>query len=138
MQEVTPQSYTLVITGAPYASQAPQTALEFARAARAIGHRIKRVFLYGDGVQLASALTAPPSDESHWPRVWAEFLTSEGIPGIVCIASALRRGLVDENERKRHELTASNLRPPFIIAGLGEWVEAQRGDSRVLYFHGAR
>ena len=66
-----PLSYTLVITGAPWATQAPQTALSFAQALLKAGHRIDRVFLYGDGVPLASALSAPPSDEQHWPRLWS-------------------------------------------------------------------
>jgi len=48
-----PLSYTLVITGAPWATQAPQTALSFAQALLKAGHRIDRVFLYGDGVHLA-------------------------------------------------------------------------------------
>lgn len=130
------QNYTLVITGAPYSSQAPQTALSFARAAVAAGHTLDRVFLYGDGVYLASALAAPPSDETHWPAEWARFLKDNAIPGVACIASALRRGLVDSAEQKRYELPASNLLEPFIIAGLGEWVEGTMASSQVLYFHG--
>lgn len=129
------QNYTLVITGAPYSSQAPQTALSFARAAAAAGHTVDRVFLYGDGVHLASALSAPPSDETHWSTEWARFLKDNAIPGVACIASALRRGLVDSAEQKRYELPASNLLEPFIIAGLGEWVEGTMASSRVLYFH---
>lgn len=133
--ESSKHSFTLVITGAPYASQAPQTALAFAKAALAAGHRIDRVFLYGDGVHLASALCSPPSDETHWPENWSDFLQANGIPGVACIASALRRGLVDENERRRYELPSSNLRAPFEIAGLGEWVEGRMQSTRTIYFH---
>jgi tRNA 2-thiouridine synthesizing protein D len=129
------QNYTLVVTGAPYSSQAPQTALFFARAAVAAGHTLDRVFLYGDGVHLASALSAPPSDETHWPGEWARFLKDNSIPGVACIASALRRGLIDDSEQTRYQLPASNLLEPFIIAGLGEWVEGTMASSRVLYFH---
>lgn len=127
--------FTLVITGAPYSSQAPQTALAFARAAIAAGKRIDRVFLYGDGVHLASSLVSPPSDETSHCEAWANFLEDNGIPGIACIASALRRGLVNESEAKRYELPASNLRTPFEIAGLGDWVDSVASESRVLYFH---
>ena len=129
--------FTLVITGAPYATQAPQTALAFARAALKAGHSIDRVFLYGDGVHLASALATPPSDEVHLPRAWAAFLKEHQIPAVACIASALRRGIVDDSESRRYELAASNLLPPFEIAGLGEWVDSAAGKSRVLYFHSA-
>ncbi|WP_100640597.1 sulfurtransferase complex subunit TusD [Marinobacter salexigens] len=136
MAAIPVQNYTLVITGAPYSSQAPQTALLFAEAAITAGHTVDRVFLYGDGVHLASALVTPPSDESHWPALWAKFLTDNAIPGIACIASALRRGLVNESEQKRYALPASNLLDPFTIAGLGEWVEGTMTSSRVIYFHG--
>ncbi|AOY87617.1 sulfurtransferase TusD [Marinobacter salinus] len=135
MTDLKAESFTLVITGAPYSSQAPQTALAFAKAALEQGHRIDRVFLYGDGVYLASALVAPPSDETHWPRAWSGFLEEHAVPGIACIASALRRGLVDESEKQRYELAAANLLPPFVLAGLGEWVEGNIKSSRTLYFH---
>ncbi|MDS1310497.1 sulfurtransferase complex subunit TusD [Marinobacter xiaoshiensis] len=135
MTATTVQNYTLVITGAPYSSQAPQTALLFAKAAVAAGHTVDRVFLYGDGVHLASSLSSPPSDETHWADQWGNFLSDNDIPGVACIASALRRGLIDESEQKRYELPASNLQEPFIIAGLGEWVEGTMASSRVLYFH---
>lgn len=129
-------SFTLVITGAPYTSQAPQTALAFARAAIATGHRIDRVFLYGDGVHLASTLASPPSDETNWSRQWCEFLGEQSVPGVACIASALRRGIVDDAEQHRYELPASNIAAPFMIAGLGEWVEGVARSDRVIYFHG--
>jgi tRNA 2-thiouridine synthesizing protein D len=134
MDEFSVQTYTLVITGAPYSSQAPQTALDFARAAVDAGHRIDRVFLYGDGIHVASSLACPPSDEPHWPRLWSEFLAEQGIPAVACVASALRRGLIDSGEQQRYELPACNIREPFEIAGLGEWVEAGRC-SKIIYFH---
>ena len=131
MSPHTPCSFTLVITGAPYSSQAPQTALAFARAALANG----RVFLYGDGVHLASALTSPPSDEVNWSQAWQDFLGSHDIAGFACIASALRRGIVDQSEQQRYELPANNLATPFTIAGLGEWVDSVAHSDRVIYFH---
>lgn len=127
--------FTLVITGAPYSSQAPQTALDFAHAALAANKHIDRVFLYGDGVHLASRLVAPPSDELNLSEAWAVFLEENNIPGVACIASALRRGLVNESEMQRYELPAHNLRSPFEIAGLGDWVDSAASESRVLYFH---
>lgn len=133
----TPLSYTLVITAAPWSSQAPQTALAFARALVAAGHRLDRLFLYGEGVHLASALSAPPSDEPHWPQQWSAFLSEHEVSGVACIASALRRGLVDEREQARYKLPAHNLRAPFQLAGLGEWVDGTLKSDRVMYFHGS-
>ncbi|WP_148862693.1 sulfurtransferase complex subunit TusD [Marinobacter fonticola] len=131
------QSFTLVITGAPYASQAPQTALHFAKAALDAGHRIHHVFLYGDGVHLASNLACPPSDEADWPAQWREFLSSRQISATCCVASALRRGLLDATEAKRYEREAFNVSEPYNIAGLGEWLESSQSSSRTLYFNGS-
>lgn len=129
--------YTLVITGAPYTSQAPQTALSIAGALVSAGHRIDRVFLYGDGVLLASELNCPPSDETDWTRAWSAFLTEHQIPAIACIASALRRGLLDATEQARYQKPAHNLAAPFELAGLGEWVDGIRQSDRLLQFNGS-
>lgn len=128
--------YTIVITGAPYTSQAPATALAFCRALINSGHAIDRVFLYGDGVGLASSLNTPPSDETDWTAEWQSLLSANQVPATACIASCLRRGLLDEQEAARYEKPAANLAPGFSIAGLGEWVEAQMTSDRVIYFHG--
>lgn len=101
------------------------------------GHTLDRLFLYGEGVHLASALLTPPSDEPDWSQQWSEFLAEHQISGVACVASALRRGIVDGDEQARYELSANNLRPPFEIAGLGEWVEGNVKSDRVIYFHGS-
>src|SRR5690606_25285689 len=118
-----PLTYTLVITGAPWASQAPQTALMFARAALSAGHQIDRIFLYGDGVHLASSLSSPPYEGTQWPCEGSTYLQAHDVPSTACIASALRRGIIDTTEQARYEQPASSLRSGFEIAGLGEWVE---------------
>lgn len=128
--------YTIVITGAPYASQAPATAFAFCRALIDSGHTVDQVFLYGDGVVLASALNTPPSDEVNWTTRWRELLCKHSIPAVACIASALRRGLLNEQEAQRYDRPAANLSEGFTIAGLGEWVEAGATSDRIIYFHG--
>ena len=127
-------NYAITVTGAPYSSQAPQSAYNFCKALLDTGHRIERLFLYGDGVLLASALQAPPQDETNWGKMWAELLCVNGVPGTVCVASALRRGIVDEREARRHDLPCDNLLHPWIIAGLGDWIEmTQAGDRHLLF-----
>lgn len=134
MTQTTSLSYTLVLSGAPYTSQAPQSALAFAKALVAAGHKIDRVFLYGDGVYLASCLASPPSDEVNWTQAWSEFLMETGTRAVACIASALRRGIADSAEQTRYELSANNITKPFEMAGLGDWVESTMTSSRILYF----
>ncbi|MAA63418.1 MAG: sulfurtransferase complex subunit TusD [Alteromonadaceae bacterium] len=135
MDSPAPQSFALVITGAPYSSQAPQTALNFAEAAIRAGHKVNQVFLYGDGVHLASNFASPPSDESDWPALWRAFIENHQIPATCCVASALRRGLLDETESRRYEKTGANVTAPYTIAGLGEWLESTLNSSRTLYFN---
>lgn len=127
-------NYAITLTGAPYSSQAPQTAYRFCTAALQAGHRIERLFLYGDGVLLASSLQAPPPDEPHWGKKWRELLTAHNVPATVCVASALRRGIVDEREARRHDMPCANLSPPWEIAGLGDWIEMTQEADRHLLF----
>ncbi|MFW5824224.1 MAG: sulfurtransferase complex subunit TusD [Marinobacter sp.] len=128
--------YSIVITGAPYTSQAPATAFAFCQALTDTGHVVERVFLYGDGVILASALNTPPSDEADWTARWQGLLARHRVPAVACIASALRRGLLSEQEARRYGRPAANLADGFTLAGLGEWVEALAASDRVIHFHG--
>lgn len=127
-------SFTLLIQGAPYASQAPLSALHFCTAALAAGHRIHRLFFFQDGVHNASALIVPPQDEFHIPRAWQELVQQHGIDAVVCASSALKRGVLDEAEASRYEKTAANLLPGFTIGGLGLLVDAVAQSDRVVNF----
>ncbi len=71
-------NFGLLINEGPYNHQAADTAYQFARAALAKGHRVRRVFFYNDGVNNATRLTEPPQDDRHivnrcrsWPRTTA-------------------------------------------------------------------
>ena len=126
--------YAITVTGAPYSSQAPQTAYAFCAAALNAGHSIERLFLYGDGVYLASRLQIPPRDEPDWHKRWHQLITDYSIPGSVCVASALRRGIIDEREARRNDLDSVTLSAPWEIAGLGDWVEMTQSSERHLTF----
>jgi len=128
-------SFTLVIHGAPYTSQAAVSALHFCRAALDGGHEVRRLFFYQDGVHNASSLIVPPQDELHIPRAWQELVQAHGIDAVVCVASALKRGILDAGEAQRYGKAAANLLPGFTIGGLGLLVEATLDSDRVLNFH---
>jgi tRNA 2-thiouridine synthesizing protein D len=125
---------SLNVHGAPFASQASGTALRFARAAVAAGHRIHRVFFYHDGVLTANRLTVPPQDEPSTQPGWVELAETHGFELAVCIATALKRGVVDANERDRYALHADNLHPAFTIVGLGQLIEAIQASDRLVTF----
>ena len=125
---------TLLIQGAPYASDVPRSALRFARAAVDAGHRIHRAFFYNDGVYIANALATPPRDETDVAAQWIDFATSHDIDLTVCVAASLRRGIVDENEAQQYELAGASLRDGFEIVGLGQMVEGMLEGDRTVTF----
>ena len=128
--------FTLVIHSAPYQSASADTALRFARALLASGHELYRVFFYRDGVHNASTLASPPRDEQSVPLAWQLLAQEHQLDLVVCIAAAVRRGVLDENEAKRYEKPAANLAPGFELSGLGQLSEALIQSDRVITFGG--
>jgi len=127
-------TFALMVLGAPTSSQTPNTALAFARAALAAGHRIARVFFFHDGVQCGSDLCAPASGQAAIAAQWAELAQQHRLDLVVCVASALKRGILDAGEAKRYAKTAGNLHPQFELSGLGQWIEACALADRVVTF----
>lgn len=128
--------YALLVLEAPHARAASHGALRFARAAVARGHRVQRVFFYGDGVHNGSALATPPQDEQDLVAAWRDFALANGVELVVCIAAALRRGVLDGNERDRYERPAANLDPVFALSGLGQLAESALDAERIVTFGG--
>ncbi|WGI27280.1 sulfurtransferase complex subunit TusD [Halomonas alkaliantarctica] len=126
--------YGLLVMGAPYSSPAPHSALRFSHAVLARGHQIEGVFFYHDGVHNASSLMAPPQDELNLREAWAELNQQHGVQLDVCIAAALRRGLMSESEAQRHGKQASNVASPFELTGLGQLLELQHRTDRLITF----
>ncbi|GAA0685822.1 sulfurtransferase complex subunit TusD [Marinobacterium maritimum] len=130
--------YTLVVHSAPYQSASAGTALRFARAVLAAGHSIHRVFFYRDGVHNASALVSPPRDEQNIPAQWQQLAQEHDLDMVVCIAAAVRRGVLDAAEAKRYEKANHNLADGFELSGLGQLIEAGLQSDRVITFGGQR
>jgi tRNA 2-thiouridine synthesizing protein D len=127
-------TFAIVVRAAPYSSQAALSAYHFCTAALAAGHSIQRLFFYEDGVLNASANIVPPQDELHLPQAWQTLVQQHGIDAVVCVSSALKRGVVDAAEAERYGLPASSLLPGFVIGGLGTLVESCVQADRVLNF----
>jgi tRNA 2-thiouridine synthesizing protein D len=125
---------TIAVHGAPYSSQASTTALRFARAALTAGHAVRRVFFYHDGVHTGSALAVAPQDEPSPMPGWVELAQRHDVELAVCIAAALKRGVVNDQERDRYGLSGSNAHPNFAIVGLGQLIEAICSTDRFVTF----
>jgi tRNA 2-thiouridine synthesizing protein D len=127
-------TFALLVLGAPISTQSPHTALAFAEAAVAAGHRVLRVFFYRDGVYSASCLAVPPSGDTSIAARWSELAQAHRIDLVVCIASAIKRGMLDDTEARRHGRPAGNIQPGFELSGLGQWVEACLQADRIVTF----
>lgn len=121
---------------APPQAPSSRRALRFAEAALAGGHEIVRVFFYQDSVQLASSLTVSAQDELDLPAAWRTFVAEHQLDGVVCIAAALRRGVLNAEEAQRYGRAGHNLDAPWELSGLGQLHEAAQDADRLICFGG--
>lgn len=124
----------LFVRGAPYTTDAPQSALKFAEAAVVAGHEIHRVFFYNDAVLIGSRFAVVPQDESDLTKLWVNFGKNNEVELTVCIAASLRRGILSKKESERYEITGSNLADGFEIVGLGQMIEGMLTTDRTVTF----
>ena len=126
---------SVAVHGAPYASSAARTALGFVESALALGHRIHRVFFYHDAVLTAAEGGVAPQDEQDVQAGWVRLQRSHGIELALCIANALKRGMLSDAERRRYDKPAATVHEAFTIVGLGQLVEAMSASDRFVTFH---
>ena len=110
--------------------------LLFAQAVLAGGHEIVRLFFYQYGVHSASANAVTPQDEQDVPRQWRDFIVEHQLDGVVCIAAALRRGVLNQEEAERYQRPAANLLEPWDLSGLGQLHDAVQSADRLICFGG--
>jgi tRNA 2-thiouridine synthesizing protein D len=115
--------FGILVNEGPYQHQAADSAYLFCKAALERGHEIHRVFFYHDGVNNATRLTEPPLDDRNIVKRWSRLAEDYKLDLVVCVAAALRRGILDEN-----------LAPGFRISGLGQLVETGIEADRVVTF----
>ncbi len=126
--------FALLLTASPSQENAWH-ALRFCEAALAQGHQVPRIFFYGDGVHNANALQCPPQGESQLLQGW-QALAAQGVELVVCVAAALKRGVLDADTAQRMEQPVHNLAAGFSISGLGQLVEAMLEADRFVSFPG--
>jgi tRNA 2-thiouridine synthesizing protein D len=115
--------FGILVNEGPYQHEASDSAYLFCKAAIEAGHEIDRVFFYHDGVNNATKLTEPPQDDRDVVTRWAKLGEDYGVDLVVCVAAALRRGIVEEN-----------LARGFRISGLGQLVESAIRADRLVVF----
>jgi len=126
--------FALMVTGPAYGTHQASSALQFAQAVLVEGHELSSVFFYREGVFNANQLTSPASDEYDLVRGWQALNEKQGVELHICVAAALRRGVVDETEAKRLGLSGANLQPGFTRRGLGALAQAALTCDRMVQF----
>lgn len=128
--------FSLAIYSAPHTTQASDSAYRFAETLLSEGHSLYRVFFYQDGVYNSSNLITPAQDETDLSSGWQQLSAKYQIDMVVCIAAALKRGILNQEEAERYEKPAHNLRDGFAISGLGQLVDAALMSDRLITFGG--
>ena len=127
-------SFALLVTGPAYGTQAASTAYRFALSLIEQGHRLSHLFFYQDGVHNGSGLHTPASDETDLVALWRDLAVAQGIAIDICVAAAMRRGVLDETESKSAGKAQFNLQAPFRQSGLGLLAEASLTADRFVQF----
>jgi|TARA_B110000977_G_scaffold12695_1_gene16132 tRNA 2-thiouridine synthesizing protein D len=125
--------YTLAIHGAPYASQSAQHGLAFAEALLRQEHSIERIFFFHEGVYQALSTRVTPQGEEDLLAKW-QTLSNHGVELAVCIAGGIKRGVINEDERKRYEKNSNSLAEHFTLVGLGQLISAINNADRYVEF----
>ncbi len=125
--------FALTILCPPHSDSALR-ALRFAQASIHQGHNLNQLFFYQDGVYHANALARPPQDEINMAAQWKQLQTEHQVGLYVCVASAIRRGIINKAEAERLAMDNGNLADGFEIVGLGQLMTAKRENDRVLTF----
>ncbi len=115
--------FGILVNEGPYQHQASDSAYLFCKAALDAGHQIDRVFFYHDGVNNATKLTEPPQDDRNVVTRWSKLAEDHEVDLVVCVAAALRRGIVGDVLAKG-----------FRISGLGQLVECAIRSDRLVVF----
>jgi tRNA 2-thiouridine synthesizing protein D len=126
--------YSLLILSSPQAGQSSDSAWRFADALVSTGHELYRVFFYHEGVYHGNELAVAPQGAVDPLQRWADLAERSGAELVLCIASAVKRGVLEKSEAKRHEKSAANMHPAFIVSGLGQLVDASACCDRLVTF----
>lgn len=126
--------YGLVVNGSAYGTQASRQAFQFAQALIEQGHQLEKVFFYQDGVLNASSLILPANDEFNLTKAWQTLAQVHNVELETCVAAALRRGVIGQEEAELNKVEQHNLAFGFQQAGLGGLATALLKFDRVIQF----
>ncbi|MFT6365196.1 MAG: tRNA 2-thiouridine synthesizing protein D [Halioglobus sp.] len=89
-----------------------------------------------EGVHAGSNNHVMPQDENNPVDLWAEMSDQHSVDLVLCVSSAIKRGLLDSSEAQRYGKGSSTIHPAFVISGLGQLVDATAVSDRLVTFGG--
>ena len=126
--------FSIVVYAAPYSSEAASTAYNFVRTLLDEGHEVYRLFFFSDGVHNANSLVATPQDETNLQHGWDKLIRNHELDSVVCVTSAIKRGIVNQQEADRHGFAVASISDSSEISGLGQLIDAALNSDRVVNF----
>lgn len=121
-------SILLLITVAP-TSKVMWHAVRLAQSLQDQQQQVK-VFFYQDAVQIANSQMWQPDDQVSLQQAWQAL----NITLPVCVSAALNRGISDEDNAQRHQLSHANLAQGFELVGLGVLADLVTECEKVIQF----
>ena len=94
------------------------------------------MFFLDQGTLVGGLAPVHPQDEADPLQSWLTLAEEHDVELVLCISSALRWGMLDEEEASRHEKPVATVHPAFTISGLGQLVDAAAHSDRLLTFGG--
>ena len=76
----------------------------------------------------------PPRDEINLTKAWQEVAEQHKVPLYLCIAAAVRRGIINESESRRYQLEQHTLAELFQLEGLGILVDLMNTTNKIIQF----
>ena len=73
-------------------------------------------------------------DKINLQLQWSKLNEEHDIDSVICVSSALRRGVLDQTEAERHELGTASAYESSEVAGLGQLIDAALHSDRVVNF----
>lgn len=128
--------YSLLVLSSPASGNTTRSAAQFAHALLRRGHRIERVFFMDEACHTGSVSLISPQDEQDPTGLWVDLAEIEGVELILCISSAIKRGLLDATETERYDKPSATIHPAFTLSGLGQLVDAAARSDRLITFGG--
>lgn len=124
-------SYTIILTQSPALSESHATAQRLVAELINNGDIIHRVFFYQDAAYIGIKTQVPGQGLQASFDGWLKLQEQKNFPLQICIANALRRGIIDTTEGGRYQ-QIETLHNGFQLCGLGEIAEACQTSDRII------